>query len=119
MGLLGLLVRGAIVVVGLVLMLAGIVATREIPDIGAGALVWVVIGGVMVVAVAAERQRYRSGAAERTGQVPGPGGGESANAPVEPRFRPTAEVFVDPSSGHRMRVLVDPATGERRYVAEA
>jgi hypothetical protein len=119
MGLLGLIVRGAIVILGLVLMLAGIVALREIPDIGVGGLWWVFIGGVLVVAVAAERQRYRSGAAERAGQAAGPGGGETAGAGVEGRFRPTAEVFVDPTTGHRMRVLVDPATGERRYVAEA
>ncbi|HJW22104.1 MAG TPA: hypothetical protein VJ506_06740 [Candidatus Limnocylindrales bacterium] len=119
MGLLGLIVRGAIVVLGLVLMLAGIVALREIPDIGLGALWWVLIGGVLVVAVAAERQRYRSTAAEHAGQVAGPGGGETADAAVEVRFRPTAEVFVDPTTGHRMRVLVDPASGERRYVAEA
>jgi hypothetical protein len=119
MGLLGLIVRGAIVVLGLVLMLAGIVAMREIPDIGLGALWWIVIGGGMVVAVAAERQRYRSGAAERAGQVAGPGGGETAGDRIEGRFRPTAEVFMDPTTGHRMRVLVDPASGERRYVAEA
>jgi hypothetical protein len=30
----------------------------------------------------------------------------------------TSEVFIDPTSGHRMRVVVDPASGERRYVAE-
>jgi hypothetical protein len=30
----------------------------------------------------------------------------------------TSEVFIDPTSGHRMRVLVDPSSGERRYVAE-
>ena len=119
MGLLGILVRGVIVVVGLVLMLGGIVATREIPDIGLGGLWGALIGAVMVVAVAAERQRYRSGTAERSGGVAGPGGGEAANTPVESRFRPTAEVFVDPTSGHRMRVLVDPISGERRYVAEA
>jgi hypothetical protein len=37
---------------------------------------------------------------------------------VEPRFRPTPEVFVDPTTATRMRVLVDPRTGERRYVAD-
>ena len=54
----------------------------------------------------------------RTARPPGPGGGETPGGPLEPRFRPTAEVFVDPTTGHRMRVLVDPRTGERRYVAE-
>jgi hypothetical protein len=37
---------------------------------------------------------------------------------MEPRFRPTDERFVDPTTGHRMRVYVDPRTGERRYLAE-
>ena len=61
--------------------------------------------------------RYRSDTAERSNAAPGPGGGEPPGR-VEPRFRPTSEVFIDPTSDHRMRVLVDPATGERRYVAE-
>jgi hypothetical protein len=119
MGVMGIVVRAAIVLLGLGIMLAGIIAMGTIPDIGAAALWWVFIGGVLVVAVAAERQRYRSGAAEQSGQAAGPGGGETADAPLDPRFRPTAEVFLDPTSGRRMRVLVDPATGERRYVAEA
>jgi hypothetical protein len=117
-GGLGILVRGAIVVLGLILMLAGIAAIGD-PAGSVGGLWLVVAGGVMVVAVAAERQRYRSGAAERAGQIAGPGGGETTDAPVEGRFRPTAEVFVDPTTGRRMRVLVDPASGERRYIAEA
>ena len=37
---------------------------------------------------------------------------------IEPRFRPTDETFVDPTTGHQMRVHADPRTGERRYVAE-
>jgi hypothetical protein len=37
---------------------------------------------------------------------------------VDVRFRPTAEVFIDPVGGQQMRVLVDPSTGERRYLAE-
>jgi hypothetical protein len=109
MGVMGIVVRAAIVLLGLGIMLAGIIAMGTIPDIGAAALWWVFIGGVLVVAVAAEQ----------SGQAAGPGGGETADAPLDPRFRPTAEVFLDPTSGRRMRVLVDPATGERRYVAEA
>jgi hypothetical protein len=111
-------VRAALVVLGLLIMLGGLFAI-SIPGIGGGGLLYVVMGGVLVAAVALERQRYRSSAAELTNAVPGPGGGESADAPVDARFRPTAEVFVDPTSGRRMRVLADPATGERRYVAEA
>ncbi len=48
----------------------------------------------------------------------GPGGGEPLDAAMEPRFTSTDEVFVDPTSGHRMRVFLDPGTGERRYRAE-
>ena len=48
----------------------------------------------------------------------GPGGGEPAGAQIESRFRPTAEMFIDPTTGQQMRVLIDPANGERRYIAE-
>ena len=109
-------VRTALVVIGFAIMAIGLAAIT-IPDIGAAGLWWVFMGGVLVAAVALERQRYRSTSAERANAPAGPGGGETA--PLEPRFQPTAEVFVDPTSGHRMRVLVDPSTGERRYVAEA
>ena len=37
---------------------------------------------------------------------------------MEPRFRRTDEVFVDPTTRRRMRVWLDPANGERRYRAE-
>ena len=112
------LIRGVLVVVGVLLMLAGlsVIVTfgGETTIIG---LQLVAMGAFLAVVVAIERSRYRSEAAERTNAVPGPGGGEPAGA-LDPRFRPTAEVFIDPTSGHRMRVVVDPATGERRYVAE-
>lgn len=79
--------------------------------------IWsVVAGAVVLVAVMLERSRYRSEAAERSDAAPGPGGGEPS-APGAP-FRPTDEVFVDPTSGRRLRVYLDPATGERRYHAE-
>ena len=38
--------------------------------------------------------------------------------PLEPRFRPTDEVFVDPTSRPADARLAGPPTGERRYVAE-
>ena len=82
-------------------------------------LSWVAGGGFLVLVVAFERQRYRSEAAERSNAAAGPGGGEKRDELLEPRFRLTAEVFIDPTTGHRMRVLADPDTGERRYVAEA
>ena len=114
----GLVVRVLIVLGGLAAMVGGLAAI-SVPEVGAAGLWWVIVGGALVVAVALERQRYRSTAAELGNAPAGPGGGETPGTALEPRFHPTAEVFVDPTTGHRMRVLVDPATGERRYVAEA
>jgi len=74
------------------------------------------IGVVAILAVVLERNRYRSEASERSPDGSGPGGGESS-MPAAP-FRPTDEIFVDPTTGHRLRVYLDPSTGERRYFAE-
>jgi hypothetical protein len=115
----GTALRVVLIVAGLAAMVLGIVAMVSNPALAPAALWWVALGGLLVVAVAAERQRYRSEAAERKNAPAGPGGGERPSESLEPRFRPTNEVFLDPTSGHRMRVLVDPSTGERRYVAEA
>lgn len=80
-------------------------------------VLWLMASGTLLVVVALlEVSRYRSEAAERDRVPPGPGGGESA--PLEPRFKPTGEVFVDPSSRRTMRVFADRATGERRYIAD-
>jgi hypothetical protein len=114
----GVLVRGGIVVLGIVTMLAGLGTILFVPAVGLGGLWTVAIGAFMVIVPLVERQRYRSEAAEKAHDSPGPGGGETHDGSIEARFHPTAEVFVDPTSGHRMRVLVDPRTGERRYVAE-
>ena len=101
-------------VLGACLMVAGLagVATGAWGD----GLWSIVAGAVLVMAVVLERSRYRSEAAERSDAAPGPGGGEPS-VPQAP-FRPTDEVFVDPTSGHRLRVYLNPATGERRYHAE-
>jgi hypothetical protein len=112
-------VRIFLVVVGAFLIFAGLVVALPGAIGEPAGLVWVFWGVLIIVAVALERQRYRSEVAERANAASGPGGGEAPGDPVEPRFRPTNEVFIDPTSGHRMRVLVDPASGERRYVAEA
>jgi hypothetical protein len=110
-------VRGMIVAAGILLMLLGIGALA-LPEIGVIGFVQLFgFGAFLVIAVAIERQRYRSDAAERSNAAPGPGGGEPTGA-IDPRFRPTSEVFIDPTSGHRMRVVIDPSSGERRYVAE-
>jgi hypothetical protein len=99
---------------GAILLALGLVLTAVgVPLIGL-----IVVGGIGVVAAIWERTRYRSEAAERASAAPGPGGGEPA-VPLEPRFRPTEERFVDPTSGRVMRVYADPASGERRYLAES
>lgn len=113
------IVRGAVVALGILTMLAGLAVIVEAPATGPSGLWLVGFGALLVLAPVIERQRYRSEAAEKAHEVPGPGGGEAAGSALEPRFRPTTEVFIDPTTGHQMRVLVDPRTGERRYVAEA
>lgn len=107
--------RAILAGVGVLLALAGLAATAA----GAGipGLWATIVGAALVVAVVIERSRYRSEEADRAFESIGPGGGEPAGS-IEPRFRPTDELFVDPTTGVRMRVHVDPRTGERRYVAE-
>jgi hypothetical protein len=78
----------------------------------------VIAGAVVLVAIAIERNRYRSEAAERSFESVGPGGGEPPGR-LDSRFRSTDETFVDPTTGVTMRVFVDQGRGERRYVAEA
>jgi hypothetical protein len=78
------------------------------------ALFLFVPGVVVIAAVLLERTRYRSLTAEERGDGHGPGGGET-RVP-DPRFRPTDERFVDPTTGVAMQVWLDPRTGERRYV---
>ena len=80
---------------------------------------WLVVSGLVIVgAVVLERRRYRSSVAD-TGPDPiGPGGGEPLDAPLDARFRPTTERFVDPTTGVPMRVWIDTDSGERRYRAE-
>ena len=113
----GAVIRGGLVVIGVVAMLGGLALIVSGSALAVGGLQLVAMGAFLVVVVALERSRYRSDAAERVNATPGPGGGEPTGQ-LEPRFRPTAEVFIDPTTGHRMRVVVDPTNGERRYVAE-
>jgi hypothetical protein len=101
---------------GLLFALGLLLITVGGPAAPAG--IWPLIaGGVGVIAVVLERQRYRSEAAERDREPIGPGGGEPA--PLPPQFRSTDERFVDPTTGRVMRVFVDDRTGERRYRADA
>ncbi len=76
------------------------------------------LGAVGVLAVFIERMRYRADLEEGAVRRGGSPGSVPPDEPLEPRFRPTSEVFVDPSTARRMRVYADPSTGERRYRAE-
>jgi len=99
---------------GAALLLAagiGVIAIGGPP--GLSGLWLVAMGAIGLVAVAFERTRYRSEDAERRGQDPGVAGVDAD--PIDPRFRPTDERFVDPTSRRAVRVWADPATGERRY----
>jgi hypothetical protein len=111
-------VRAGLVVIGILLMVAGLGLTVSGSAAAIFGLQLVAFGAFLVVVLAIERQRYRSAAAEQSNLPAGPGGGEPEALSLEPRFRPTSEVFIDPTSGRRMRVVVDPSNGERRYVAE-
>jgi hypothetical protein len=110
--------RGVIGGIGVALVLASI-AVMAVAGPGGdlfGALFLFLPGVLMIIAVILERNRYRSLHAERIGDPSGPGGGETA--PPGPRFRPTDERFVDPTTTVPMRVWIDPQTGERVYVPE-
>jgi len=98
----------------LLLMLGGLIAT---PFAGIGGLWTTLAGAVILIALVIERNRYRSEAADRSFDATGPGGGEPSGT-LDPRFRPTNELFVDPTTRRRMRVYLDNRSGERRYVAE-
>ena len=110
------IVRIIAVGLGALMILSGLVIIVATPLGVVTALPALLSGSIVVIAVLFERLRYRSEAAEREGQAPGPGGGESGV--IDPRFAVTNERFIDPTTGHTMRVFVDPRTGERRYRAE-
>jgi hypothetical protein len=112
------IIRFLLGAVGAALLIGGV----TLAVVGGGSLIlptiWMIASGIVLVIVALiEVNRYRSEAAEKQRNTAGPGGGETGLP--EPRFRPTDEVFVDPTTQRRMRVYADPTTGERRYVAES
>jgi hypothetical protein len=75
---------------------------------------WLIgLGAAGLIGITFERMRYRSAAAERSGEPGGPAGTDPGSP--DPRFRPTDERFEDPTTSERLRVWVDPQTGERRY----
>jgi hypothetical protein len=100
-------------VVALLLLLAGFALVITGGVEGLSGLWLMVLGAAGLVAVAFERMRYRSEAAEQSGEAPGEAGVDTD--PPEPRFRATEERFVDPTTRRRLRVWVDPDSGERRY----
>ena len=105
-------------ILAVLLVVAGLGLTAVGPVVGVSGFWLTVTGAALLVALAIERNRYRSEEAEHSSEPVGPGGGEPSNE-LEPRFRRTDETLVDPTSGHQMRVYLDRRTGERRYVAEA
>lgn len=111
-------VRGFLAGCGTLLIIGGVAVAFAFAGSGGvfGAFWMILTGLILIIAVVVEVSRYRSQAAEGAQLKPGPGGGETALP--EPRFRPTDEVFIDPTTHHRMRVYLDARTGERRYVAE-
>jgi hypothetical protein len=109
-----MIARGAMVVLGVLLVLGGLAVAAAGYAIFAFSLM--AGGAILIVAAGFEVMRYRSESAEASRSKPGPGGGEPDRP--EARFRPTDEVFVDPTTHQRMRVYSDSRTGERRYVAE-
>lgn len=76
-----------------------------------------VLGAAGLLGAAFERTRYRSEAAERN--VERAAASDAEEGELEPRFRPTDERFVDPTTRAKLRVWVDAATGERRYRPDA
>ncbi len=112
------LVRLTLLGVAALLFLTGAAVIVGEGSAGAFGGFWLlVLGGAGIVIMLFERSRYRSETAERAREPTGPGGGEMG-ARMEPRFKPTSELFRDPTTGHLMRVFADPNTGERRYRAE-
>ena len=115
--MLGPTTRLAVAAVSTLMLVAGLGAIALGPASAATGLWLVIAGAVFLVALAIERNRYRSEDAERSFESAGPGGGEPPGR-LETRFQRTDETFVDPTTGITMRVFVDRGTGERRYVAE-
>ena len=113
------LARLLILVGGLGLTLLGLALVAIVPAGSPVGIYAVGLGLALIVAALIKRVRYRSDVAEREAAPIGPGGGEPMDALLEPRFHPTDEVFIDPTSGRKMRVWLDPRSGERRYRAEA
>jgi hypothetical protein len=85
-----------------ILALALLVSSAVMLGRGVPGFVGPLVGGfVLLIGVVFERWRYKPVEA-----APGAG------------FSPTAERFLDPTSGEPVQVWTNPATGERRYVRD-
>jgi hypothetical protein len=109
--------RVAVAVVATLLLIGGLGAIAIGGAATATGLWMVVFGAGALIALAIERNRYRSEDAERSSESVGPGGGEPSGQ-LDARFRPSEETFIDPTTGITMRVFIDRTTGDRRYVAD-
>ena len=111
--------RLLVLALGLAMVVGGLAILAYAGPVGSiTALCLIGIGIAFMIGTLIERVRYRSEATDRSGEPHGPGGGEPLGAPIEPRFRRSDEVFIDPTSSQTMRVWIDPGSGDRRYVAE-
>ena len=91
------MLRKIVLGIGLLLAAAGLWLLRT--RVWAPGLQLLLVGGLIFVATAFERWRYRKG--------PGPD---------RARWQQTDEKFADPISGEEMDVQYDPVSGERSYV---
>jgi hypothetical protein len=111
--------RGVVLVLGVTMLVGGLALIGLTGGAGTFSGFWLgAIGMAFIVAALIERVRYRSEATDRSGLPAGPAGGEPPGTRLDPRFHRSDEVFVDPTTGHRMRVWLDAVSGERRYVPE-
>jgi hypothetical protein len=95
------MLRGAVLAVGVVMLLAGLGIAVAWP-VGVGASLWLlVVGGLITVGTILERVIYKPL------QRKAPGAG----------WVKTAERFIDPDTGQPVDVFYNPATGERQYVS--
>ncbi len=94
------MLRGAVLAVGLVMLVAGAaVAAAGVP----AASLWLLgMGGLITVGVVLERVIYKPLLREK------PGAG----------WVKTAERFIDPESGKEVDVFYNPVSGERQYVSQ-
>jgi len=104
-------------VAALLVLLAGLAVLLTVSGAERLTGLWLmVVGAAGLVAIAFERTRYSSEAAERSQEAPGEAGIDTS--PPEARFRATDERFIDPTTRRQLRVWVDPESGERRYRAD-